>query len=90
MDKYLKVLSDNELKVYNLTKERKNTKEITEILGIKLHEVKSMQSIVYKKLNIQGKIDIYNNRFDTLTPYKINKQRILKRKNKNDNRYCKR
>jgi DNA-binding CsgD family transcriptional regulator len=84
MDKYLKVLSDNELKVYNLTKERKNTKEIVGILGIKLHEVKSIQSIVYKKLGIQGKIDIYNNRFNTLIPIKNRKQCILKRKSMTD------
>jgi DNA-binding CsgD family transcriptional regulator len=64
----LNKLNLQERRIYVYIQEKNTTKQIAGKLNIPLYEVKETQKIIYKKLNIHGKLDVLNGRFNTMDP----------------------
>lgn len=74
------VLNENEFKVFELIKDGKTTKQMSEILDIKEYEVKTFQQNIYNKLNVFGKSDIIKNNFNTMDVFRKKEKKTLKQK----------
>jgi DNA-binding CsgD family transcriptional regulator len=64
----LNKLNLQERRIYKYIQEKNTTKQIAEKLKLSLYEVKEMQKLIYKKLNIHGRLDVLSGRFNTKDP----------------------
>lgn len=78
----LNKLNLQERRIYKYIQEKNTTKQIAEKLNIPLYKVKETQKIIYKKLNIHGRLDVLSGRFNTMDPanYSLKNRKRLEAK----------